>query len=333
VGVGGASIVVVGPDIGEAGTSVVVTQPGHPLIDSGPDVVMVPSANEGVQNETSVCFWYAAPGCDRALVQKCVAFDYDAIARTYCTCRGVTVIGANGGLSEPWLYEGSCRDSDALEAEPDGGCDLGSFRGYPNPGCGAQAIPECFFQSADEAGADAGAVQRCTCTGETTSSIGPSRQPWAYLGACQDGETDAKPDVPDASTDAPPEQIVVGDSGWQWNVACPGSVADLCLDGGQPGSPICVAEWAQASQPSTWCALGASHVAPEAYCNGYYVVSVYGADPQDRSAGIYYFYDVNTGALVHVDSNAIPSFTKCVAGESGSRFDTFGCNYGWVDCP
>jgi hypothetical protein len=189
---------------------------------------------------------------------------------------------------------------------------------------------------------DAGARLFCSCRGVTVTSVA---EPWLYEGPCFDAATDAKHDSPiamsdakpaarDASTDGPPpEQIVVGDSGWKWNVACPASVADFCAGSGLGNEPICVDSWGQASKPMSWCSIGASGVTLYGYCNGYYVVGVEGADPRDRFSDLQYFYDFDTGALVHVDSNAIPSFTKCVAGESGSVFSLFGCNYGIVKCP
>jgi hypothetical protein len=152
---------------------------------------------------------------------------------------------------------------------------------------------------------------------------GSSDVPEAGSADARDGSTQVEANPPTT----PDGAVIVGsDGGWKWNVSCPQTIDEFCDDTASTTTP-CIKKWSDASLPATWCSQG---LAPTmiGYCHGYWAVSVF---PESKFTTFY--YDVGTGNLVHVDSNAIPSFTQCIAGVSGSRFDIFGCDYGEVACP
>lgn len=125
--------------------------------------------------------------------------------------------------------------------------------------------------------------------------------------------------------------IVVGENGWRWNLDCPRTLAEYCaLDGA-----VCLTNWDEGSSVDDWCAhSNVTALSLAANCNGYDQVSVFGVDAIGGASEMFnvYYYDLTTKQLVHVDSNSVPSYTQCVAGESGTKLDGFGCQGAFVEC-
>jgi hypothetical protein len=118
---------------------------------------------------------------------------------------------------------------------------------------------------------------------------------------------------------------------WTWDLECPSGVADYCERDGA----VCVANWSEAKSLASWCDdPNVSAVALASSCKGYDVVSAHGIDATGDNPNLFntYYYDEISGDLVHIDSNRVPSHTQCVAGDSGTQLDIFGCEYAFIEC-
>lgn len=131
-----------------------------------------------------------------------------------------------------------------------------------------------------------------------------------------------------------PSDIVVGQNGWRFEVACPTSVAHFCAQSASGAAP-CILDWSDASRKEAWCSKpGVTAFVYIPACKGFNAVSVFGDTPVGSEHQLFntYYYDLQSGDLVHVDSNAIPSFSQCVAGECGSVYDIFFCESEFAEC-
>jgi hypothetical protein len=188
---------------------------------------------------------------------------------------------------------------------------------YEIAGCGALARPRCTAQPFDRDACFS--TLHCGCDGRTIGGCPFPTEPFASYGPCDardDTAGDGRlPVLSDGGSDAFPPYV--GDSGWEWNVNCPRSIDGLCAGGETP----CVRDWADASKPATWCAVSTVEAINFlGSCGGYWVVLVFGK-ANSATDFLEYHYDVFTGKLVRVDSDAIPSVTQCVAGVSGAHLD------------
>jgi hypothetical protein len=223
------------------------------------------------------------------------------------------------------LLTAACSGRVVALSSAEGG--LSALSGGPGGNTSADAAPDIGSTSttSSSTGGDGGSGGGTDVGSSSTvgSSVGGTGG--VPIEAGGGGGNDQPPPVVDAGSDGRYDIVVI--NGWQWDVNCPLSIDEFCAQQDIAGAR-CIRKWSDAMVRTNWCGGGIDFVGVLGECHGYLVAEALGS-----GAFFTYYYDATTGDLVHVDSDAIPSFTKCVAGVSGSRFDVFGCGPGGSSCP